>query len=121
MNKRLEKLKTGKFLPLLLFLLLAAGLLLLAPSPSSTAMTSEEKRISRTLSRIQGAGETEIAVFYAAGDAGFSRTSQRPTGAVIVSQGAGDIGVRLRLMQAAETLLGLNSGSVAVFEMEETK
>lgn len=117
MKKWLDKFPCKKPLPLLFLLLAAAaGVLLLLPGPSSTAMTAEEMRISRTLSAIDGAGETRISIHYAAASYG----SNQPVGAVIVSRGAGNMAVKLRLMQAAETLLGLNGGCVAVFEMEET-
>ena len=39
-------------------------------------------------------------------------------GAVIVAAGAGDVGVRLNLLQAAQALLGLPAGAIAVFPME---
>ena len=116
MKKYLEQLKNGHMLPLLVILLLVLGGLMLLPgNSSSAAMTGEEMRISRTLSSIQGAGETSITLYYAASSYG----SEQPVGAVIVSQGAADMAVRLRLIQAAQTLLGLESDAVAVFEREE--
>lgn len=111
-----EKGKTGKALPLLFAVLVAAaGALLLWPTGSTGTMTAEEMRISRTLSSIQGAGQTQISIYYAASSFG----GNHPVGAVIVSEGAGDLSVKMRLMQAAQTLLGLDSGGVAVFEKEE--
>lgn len=115
MKKLVEKLKSGNVLPLLILLLLAVGGLMLLPGHSTSAMTSEEMRISRTLSSIQGAGQTSITLYYAASSFG----DEQPVGAVIVSQGAADMAVRLRLIQAAQTLLGLESDHVAVFEMED--
>lgn len=123
MNKLLEKLKTGKALPFLLTLsILCAGVFLLMPSsPSSTAMTEEESRISRTLSAIEGAGETRIVLHYREESSALSAGRKMPDGAVIVSRGAGNIAVHLRLMEAAQALLGLDPGSIAVFPMEEEK
>ncbi len=41
------------------------------------------------------------------------------SGALAVAEGAANIGVRLRLTEALETLLSLPPGSVIVLEMEE--
>lgn len=41
-----------------------------------------------------------------------------PVGAVVVAQGAGDIGVRLRLARAVQTLLGVPQDAVEVFVMQ---
>jgi len=40
-----------------------------------------------------------------------------PCGAVIVAQGADDVGVRLQLTRAVCTLLGLESSQVDVFKL----
>ena len=123
MNKLLEKLKSGKTLPYLLALtVICAGVFLLLPSsPSSTAMTEEESRISRALSAIEGAGETRITLHYREESGALSGGKKVPVGAVIVSRGAGNMAVRLRLMEAAQALLGLDAGSIAVFPMEEER
>lgn len=123
MNKLLEKLKSGKILPILLTLsVICAGVFLLLPStPASTAMTEEESRISRALSAIEGAGETRIVLRYREESGTLSASRKVPEGAVIVSRGAGNMAVRLRLMEAAQALLGLDAGSIAVFPMEEGK
>ena len=83
-------------------------------------MTAEEARISQTLSRIAGAGETRVAVYYAQEASAFGSGGGRtPVGAVVVARGAEDIVTRLELRRAAETLLGLSPGQVEVFAMEE--
>lgn len=117
MNKLLEKLKNGKTLPFLLFLSVLGVLVFSLPVQPNTGMTAEEKRISSTLSGIAGAGKTVISIHYA--PAAYGKESSAPLGAVVVSQGAGNMAVRLRLMEAAQTLLGLESGQVAVYPMEE--
>lgn len=123
MNKLLEKLKNGKALPFFLALtVICAGVFLLLPtSPATTAMTEEESRISRTLSAIEGAGETKIVLHYREESGSLSGSRKVPDGAVIVARGAGDLAVRLRLMEAAQALLSLDAGSIAVFPMEEGK
>ena len=74
--------------------------------------STEEIRISRVLSAIDGAGQVEVAVYY---------EESLPCGAVVVADGAGDIAVQLRLISAVTTLLGIDQGRVAVYEREGTR
>ncbi|MBQ9263886.1 MAG: hypothetical protein IJ189_06690 [Clostridia bacterium] len=124
MTRWLDKIKALKMGPWLLAVLCCAlAALLMSVSPGqTTAMTEEESRISQTLSRIAGAGQTRVAVYYAQEAAAFGTGSggKTPVGAVIVAQGAGDIAVRLQLQRAAQTLLGLSAQQVEVFPMEES-
>ena len=73
------------------------------------APSTEESRISRVLSAIQGAGDVEVAVYYEA---------SVPCGAVVVAQGASDIAVQLRLTSAVTTLLGIDANRVAIYPKE---
>ena len=75
---------------------------------------------SATLSRIAGAGEVRISIAYAQSASSFGSGTRKPTGAVIVAQGANSVTVRLELLRAAETLLGLSASQVEVFPMEES-
>ena len=96
--------------------------LLLYPSAGrqGAAMTEEEQRVSATLSRIAGAGEVRRSIYSAQTASAFGGSGQKtPVGAVIVARGAGDVAVRLNLLRAAETLLGLDANRVDVFLMEE--
>ena len=79
--------------------------------------TSEEKRIAQVLSAISGAGRVEVAVYYSGGTDGLS-SSAPPVGAVVVAEGADDMEVRLSLIRAVRTLLGLPEAAVDVFSME---
>lgn len=116
---RIRAAKAGPWLAALACCLLAMGLLRL-PSGDGGGMTAEEARISQTLSRIAGAGETRVAVYYAQEASAFGSGGGRtPVGAVVVARGAEDIVTRLELRRAAETLLGLSPGQVEVFAMEE--
>ena len=121
MKSWLDKLKTAKNWPWLLALVCCATALLLFP-PGGTGkagMTEEEQRVSATLSKIAGAGDVRVSIYYAQEASAFGNSSRTPVGAVIVAQGAGDIAVRLNLLRAAETLLGLDANRVDVFLMEE--
>ena len=96
-----------------------AWALMSLPSRGNSGMTEEEQRVSATLSRIAGAGEIRVSIYYAQAAGAFGSGGRTPVGAVIVAQGAGDVGVRLNLLRAAETLLGLSAAQVEVFPMEE--
>lgn len=120
MKQLLDKMKGIRGLGWLLALGVGAALCLLWPGASSggAAMSAQEMRISATLSAIAGAGETRVSVYYAGEDGVLSSGGKPPVGAVIVAAGAGDVGVRLNLLQAAQALLGLPAGAIAVFPME---
>ena len=123
MKNWLEKIKDWKWSVWALALLLCAGAYLLSTLPLASPaapMTEEEKRLSATLSRIAGAGEVRLSIYYAQTASAFGGSGQKtPVGAVIVARGAGDVAVRLNLLRAAETLLGLSASQVEVFPMEE--
>ena len=75
----------------------------------SEAASTEESRISRVLSAIDGAGTVEVAVYY---------EDTLPCGAVVVADGAGDVAVQLRLISAVTTLLGIQQDRVAIYDRE---
>lgn len=100
-----------------------AALVMLALAGGNGAQSgasSEERRIAEVLGAVAGAGKVEVALFYGGGQesAMGAAKSAKPTGAVVVAQGAGDMAVRLRLIRAVRTLLGLPETAVDVFEME---
>ena len=104
---------------LLALLCCGAAVLMMQFFPAGgSGMTAEEMRISQTLSRIAGAGETRGAIYYAQEASAFGGGARSPVGAVVVAQGAEDIGVRLQLQRAAETLLGLPASRVEIFVLE---
>lgn len=103
---------------LLVLALLLCGLVLL-PRQGDSGMTSEEERLSRVLSCIEGAGQVRVTVYYQGRESAFSSAAQQAVGAVAVAQGAGDINVRLNLTQALMRLLDLDAQSVLVLKMQE--
>lgn len=121
MKDWLEKIKAMKGTPWLLLLAACAAAFLLLPlsGQPSSGMTEEERRVSATLCRIAGAGETRVSIYYAQESSAFGSALRTPVGAVIVSKGARDLQVRLELMRAAEALLGLSARQVEVFPMED--
>jgi len=98
------------------FLVIAALMLALGSGGTHTA-SQEERRIAEVLSSMAGAGRVEVALFYS--PTGKLGETASPTGAVIVAQGADDLAVRLNLIRAIRTLLGLPENAVDVFAMEE--
>ncbi len=95
---------------------LAAVLVLLLPGEQGSTGSREEKRIAQVLGQIAGAGKVEVALFYGTEEAG---SPERPTGAVVVAQGADQLSVRLELIRAVRTLLSLPEAAVDVFAMEQ--
>ena len=89
-------------------LLFCVALCLMLGTQSETSST-EESRISRVLSAIDGAGTVEVAVYC---------EDSIPCGAVVVADGAGDVGVQLRLISAVTALLGVEQDRVAIYERE---
>ena len=100
--------KDGWILAALLFCVTMCMMLGVQGEHSST----EECRISRVLSTIEGAGTVDVAIYY---------EESVPCGAVVVASGAGDMTVRLRLVSAVTTLLGIEQQRVAVYEREGSR
>lgn len=111
----------------LIWIAAALALLLLLsrmPTSASTSGSAEEKRIAEVLGAMAGAGKVEVALFYGRENAslmGGETATGRPTGAVVVAEGANDLSVRLALTRAVRTLLGLPEAAVDVFVMEEER
>lgn len=102
-------------------LILAALLCALQFLPTDqSAMTQEERRISRILSQTAGAGRVEVTIYYNESASAFGG-DKSCVGALAVCEGAGDIAVRLNICRALETLLGLEARQVVVLKMEEVR
>lgn len=96
-----------------------AMMIALGAGGESGAASQEEKRMAEVLSAIEGAGQVEVALFYAGEKDGLYGTASQPTGALVVAEGADEMGVRLQLIRAVRTLLGLPENAVDVFVMED--
>ncbi len=91
----------------------------IAPAQSGASPEADgalEARLARILSGVDGAGRVEVFVAYDAE----SSPDRVPKGAVVVAEGARDIGVRLALQQAVQTALGVPSARVDVLTMKTT-
>ena len=116
---KFKHIKSGALLAVLAAACLVGSFLL--PSPSQSAMTDEEKRVSAILSAIAGAGDTRVSIYYQGESGAWTAASRRAVGAVIVSEGARDVKVKIDLMTAAKALLGLPLDAIEVFLMEEAR
>lgn len=87
--------------------------LTLSAVEGGTAPTQQESRLAQVLSAMEGAGRVEVALYYQG-----AADEAIPCGAVIVADGAGDVGVQLRLTRAVTTLLGMDASRVEVFQRE---
>ncbi len=111
--------KHGQWLILVLLLALS-GALLLTDMNISGGQTAMEKRIAQVLSAMEGCGKVEISIYYGPESTdvwGGEKKNTLPIGAVVVAEGADKIEVRLMLMRAAQTLLGLDQQAIQVFPM----
>jgi hypothetical protein len=111
--------KHGQWLILVLLLALS-GVLLLTDFTSSGGQSAMEKRIGQVLSAMEGCGKVEISIYYGPETKnvwGDTTANNLPIGAVVVAEGADNVAVRLMLIRAVETLLGLDQQAVQVFPM----
>ncbi|MBR6809101.1 MAG: hypothetical protein IKM64_02370 [Clostridia bacterium] len=121
MKQWTEKLKGIQPMTLMIALVLLCLFLYFSPAESAGGMTDAEKRISRTLSMIKGAGKCSVSIWYQQENSPFSSDTGQPSGVLILSPGARDMTVRLQLTQAASTLLGIEESRVAIYQMEENE
>lgn len=73
-------------------------------------MDEEETRLSKVLSSIEGAGQVEVMIV---------REDGVVTGVLVVAEGAKDIGVMLKLLDATSTVMGVDKSVVEVYQMEQ--
>lgn len=72
----------------------------------SSVQTSDEQRLSAMLSNLVGAGNVETMI---------TECDGKITGVLVIAEGADDITVRLRLIDATATALGVSKNIVNVF------
>lgn len=72
-------------------------------------MNDEEQRLATILSGIGGAGNVETLI---------TKTDGEIVGVLIVAEGADNISVRLRLLDATSTALGVNKKIINVYQMK---
>ncbi|MCL2545326.1 MAG: hypothetical protein FWE77_05345 [Clostridia bacterium] len=111
----------------LLILVAVAGSLLMQGGGGAAQIeggqTDLEKRLAHVLSAIDGAGRVEVIIHTVQSAASQPAASfgaaslpkeEKPSGVIVVAEGAGDLQVRLDIARAVQTLLGLPASAVEV-------
>lgn len=77
-----------------------------AQDGSASVMSAEEQRLSAALSSIEGAGKVEAMI---------TEHKDVVVGVIVIAEGADNITVRLKLLDAAATALGVSKQIVNVY------
>lgn len=76
---------------------------------TSRTMDEEETRLANVLSNIEGVGKVQAMIV---------REDGAVKGVLVIAEGAEDISVMLKLLNATATVMGVDKGVVEVYEME---
>ena len=77
---------------------------------SGSSMDSEESRLASVLEGLEGVGRVETMITRGEND--------EIVGVIVIAEGAEDIGVRLRLLSAVTTAMGVDKQIVNVYTMK---
>lgn len=111
-----EKIKGIKNIKIIVLIFIIAIALIIYSNVATTKQSvqtfqnDEETRLSSILSSVEGAGEVETMI---------TKSSGQVVGVLVIADGANNPLVRLRLLQAASSALGVDSEIVSV--MSRTK
>ena len=111
-----EKIKGIKNIKIIVLIFIIAIALIIYSNVATTKRSAqtfkndEETRLSSILSSVEGAGEVETMI---------TKSSGQVVGVLVIADGANNPLVRLRLLQAASSALGVDSEIVSV--MSRTK
>ena len=72
-------------------------------------MDQEENRLASTLSQIEGVGAVQTMI---------TRNGSEVTGVLVIAEGAENISVMLKLLDATSTVMGVDKSVVEVYQME---
>lgn len=109
LREKLRGARGFEYLLLLVAACVAALLFFQSPEARTGAEPTElEARLERVLGAVDGAGEVRAMV---------NENEEGVVGALIVAEGAQDIGVRLALMQAARAILNVEIERIEVVAM----
>jgi hypothetical protein len=110
--KKLSGVKNLKIM--IVAIIIAVGLIIYSGvgvnnSTQTTQMNDDEIRLATTLSQIDGAGEVKTMI---------TRNGQEISGVIVVAEGAENISVMLKLLDATATVMGVDKSIVEVYQME---
>ncbi len=80
-----------------------------AVTETSSSMDDEEERLASILGGIEGAGRVETMI---------TRRDDEVVGVLVIAEGADDISVMLRLLEATTTAMGVDKHIVSVYTMK---
>ena len=72
-------------------------------------MDQEEIRLASTLSQIEGVGEVQTMI---------TRNGDEISGVLVIAEGAENISVMLKLLDATATVMGVDKSIIEVYQME---
>ena len=72
-------------------------------------MDQEEIRLASTLSQIEGVGEVQTMI---------TRNGDEISGVLVIAEGAENISVMLKLLDATSTVMGVDKSVIEVYQME---
>ena len=72
-------------------------------------MDHEEIRLASTLSQIEGVGEVQTMI---------TRNGDKISGVLVIAEGAENISVMLKLLDATATVMGVDKSIIEVYQME---
>ncbi|MBO7151304.1 MAG: hypothetical protein J6V77_00555 [Clostridia bacterium] len=72
-------------------------------------MDQEEIRLASTLSQIEGVGEVQTMI---------TRNGDKISGVLVIAEGAENISVMLKLLDATATVMGVDKSIIEVYQME---
>ena len=111
-----EKIKGIKNIKIIVLIFIIAIALIIYSNVATTKKSAqtfqndEETRLSSILSSVEGAGEVETMI---------TKSSGQVVGVLVIADGANNPLVRLRLLQAASSALGVDSEIVSVMSRKK--
>lgn len=110
--KKLAGIKNLKIM--IVAVIIAIGLIIYSgvgdfQSSEVTYMDDEETRLATTLSQIEGVGEVKTMI---------TRNGDEISGVLVIAEGAENISVMLKLLDATSTAMGVDKSIVEVYQME---
>ncbi len=128
--QRLKSIRHVEWIVLLIVVGIAGSVLMQEGAPLQSSNTTDlEKRLAHVLSAVEGAGRVEVIVHTLAeepaqtvgafGTVSAQKAGEKPSGVIVVAEGAERLQVRLDLARAVQTLLGLPASAVEVLPKQK--
>ena len=111
MKHLFERMRNWKYFPVLLVLLLCLAMLLIVGGNAFGSETKSdlESRLESIIKSVDGVGDFSVFV---------SETGGNAIGAIVICEGANDIGVRIDILNVVSTALNIPQSSIQICEMK---